>query len=252
VDDPSVRVPDGIEPISAYRAWVFSIEHGQAELFPLGGWSADWRAAASGWATATCLRAIHEAPSEGCSCGFYSLKDLHEAITLGSPIHATFQSGGMGLVLGRVLLSGKVIEHESGYRAERAQVAELIPFCGTERSVMVLVNRLGVGMAAAVEPSLPLDISNPQPRSLPPPPSRAIPAPSDDALGRTIVGVLATLLLVAGSVLLVSGTWQPPVALFLISIVTIGRSSESMGETYREWRDTRARSGPLRLVPPPI
>jgi hypothetical protein len=32
-----------------------------------------------------------------------------------------------GVVFGRVELAGKVIEHETGYRAERAHIAELIP-----------------------------------------------------------------------------------------------------------------------------
>ncbi|MCD6022339.1 MAG: hypothetical protein K0R20_2049 [Actinomycetia bacterium] len=31
------------------------------------------------------------------------------------------------MVFGRVELAGKVIEHETGYRAERAHIAELIP-----------------------------------------------------------------------------------------------------------------------------
>ena len=52
--------------------------------------------------------------------------------------------------MGRVELAGKVIEHEHGYRAERARVAEFIPIHGWERPVMVLGNRLGVPIANAV------------------------------------------------------------------------------------------------------
>jgi hypothetical protein len=53
-------------------------------------------------------------------------------------------------VLGRVLLAGKVIEHDEGYRAERARIAELIPVKGTERTVELLAAALGLPMGAAV------------------------------------------------------------------------------------------------------
>ncbi len=37
VDDPLGRIPDSIEPISAYRAWFYSIEGRTAELYPISG-----------------------------------------------------------------------------------------------------------------------------------------------------------------------------------------------------------------------
>jgi hypothetical protein len=56
-----------------------------------------------------------------------------------------------GVVMGRVELAGKIIEHERGYRAERARIAELIPFRGTEQSVMILAARLGLPISEPVD-----------------------------------------------------------------------------------------------------
>jgi len=50
-----------------------------------------------------------------------------------------------------VELAGKIIEHEWGYRAERARIVEFIPLAGTERSVMILAARLGVPIAEPVD-----------------------------------------------------------------------------------------------------
>jgi hypothetical protein len=58
------------------------------------------------------------------------------------------------LVLGRVALAGKVIEHEHGYRAERARILELIPIQGTEVSVKHLGALLGLPVGTPV-PSIP-------------------------------------------------------------------------------------------------
>jgi hypothetical protein len=66
------------------------------------------------------------------------------------------------VVLGRVELAGKIIEHEWGYRAERARIAELIPFRGTEQSVMILAARLGLPISEPVD--MPSRV-----RTLPPP-----------------------------------------------------------------------------------
>ena len=163
MDPSSVRVPDGIEPISAYRAWFYSIEGRKAQLRPLSAPNISsrgngWDGAGANWVTASCAlvgSSTHEVPSEDCSCGFYSLKELDHAVDLASPFRFMSIPGRKvdQVVLGRILLSGKVIEHDFGYRAERARIAELIPFRGSERSVMVLADRLGVGMGSAVEPN---------------------------------------------------------------------------------------------------
>lgn len=57
----------------------------------------------------------HSPPQPHGHCGIYAMKDLMRLIE-GPMAH---------FVWGAVLLSGRVIEHEHGYRAERAQVAAL-------------------------------------------------------------------------------------------------------------------------------
>lgn len=175
-----MRVPDGIEPIVGYRCWSYTVSLDGVSLFPLSRFGAArsatsaWAGAESRWVEARCLSesafpphfpsqilrdilgidpgaAIsslpHEVPMEDCSCGFYAMRDLVpelvgtiSAALLRPPIQ----------VLGRVLLSGKVIEHAEGYRAERARIAELIPWKGTERTVTRIATALGLPMGAAV------------------------------------------------------------------------------------------------------
>ena len=256
MDDPSPRIPDSIEPISAYRAWFYSIDGRTAELYPISGsskWNA-WEGAGSTWVTASCPRfrsPTHEVPSEGCSCGFYSHKELDLAVDHAGIFHLmTMQGQGPDqVVLGRILLSGKVIEHEWGYRAERARIAELIPFRGTERSIMVLAHRLGVGMAPAVEPtSLEEEIHVALAGPAAPPPVRAN-APSDPTESAAL-GVLAIVSLIAAFV--VAAAWgQIWVPLIVVSIGQIGRSADSMAKAYRDLRDWRSGgSNRPRFLPP--
>lgn len=255
MDDPSVRTSDSIEPISAYRAWFYSIEGTSAQLFPLSGVTmrTDWESAGARWVTASCPvsgSASHEVPSEGCSCGFYSHKDLDVAVSHAGIYHFwTIRGQGPGpVVLGRVLLAGKVIEHESGYRAERARVAELIPFRGTERSIMVLAHRLGVGMAPAVEPSTAEEVFD---LALTPPPRRRrIPLAARDPLSSPAAGLLAIVGLIAASVIVLAGG-PPLIPLVVVSILQLGRSSDSMAKAYRDWRDWRGSgSNRPRFLPP--
>jgi hypothetical protein len=74
----------------------------------------------------------HIAPDEDCTCGFYATKSRDDSPSL--PFVMLAQAGltpergeGAGVVFGCVHLAGKVIEHDAGYRAERARIAELIP-----------------------------------------------------------------------------------------------------------------------------
>lgn len=71
--------------------------------------------------TATCgRRPPDEVPhTDGCSCGIYAAKDLHELMSdfVGSQIE--------GFAAGLVALSGKVVEHQYGYRAAHARVVAL-------------------------------------------------------------------------------------------------------------------------------
>jgi hypothetical protein len=174
-----VRVPDAIEPLIGYRAWVFEVDRNRASLFPLCGpdpRGSVWNGAHKGWVSANCgfrgphephvittatiatsVRPVpepetcnycdfHQVPDESCSCGFYSLKSLP---SVGEP------SGG-GVILGAVELAGKVIEYTLGFRAERARIVELTPVAGTERDAMRLANRLGLPLTASVSPWTPV------------------------------------------------------------------------------------------------
>jgi type IV secretory pathway VirB2 component (pilin) len=273
MDVPSPRIPDAIEPISAYRAWFFSIEGRTARLHPLSGpiqTSEAWEGAGSTWVTASCPRfgsTTHEVPSEGCSCGFYSLKELELAVAHTEMLHlmathvATQGRRHGQVVLGRVLLSGKVIEHDLGYRAERARISELIPFRGTERSIMVLANRLGVGMAPAVDPGLREEVVRALVGSSGPPPTharaprKAPTQPPADALSGPVAGVLAIVVLIAASMLSLAGVWQPPIAVVFLSLLQLGRSADSLSQMFRDLRDWRGsgmnRPRFLPPVPPP-
>jgi hypothetical protein len=263
MDDPSPRIPDAIEPIAAYRAWFYSIEGRTAQLYPLAGPPVSslgnaWEGAGTTWVTASCTRfgsAAHEVPSEGCTCGFYSLKELELVVEHAAIFHHMGVMGpGPGrVVLGRILLSGKVIEHDLGYRAERARIAELIPFRGTERSIMVLAHRLGVGMAPAVEPGSQEEVL----RQLVGPSRRGLRAPMRPTTNPdTVAGVLAIVVLMAASIGLLTGLWQqPPIGLFIASLIRLGCSTGSMSQAFRDLRDWRGsgsnRPRFLRSVPPP-
>ncbi len=80
------------------------------------------------------LQSIRPAPCEdvpgehcksgvGWGCGFYAYKTHGQAVTASS---LGWESMGLNAVA-RVLLSGKVIEHEAGYRAEILEVVEVEP-----------------------------------------------------------------------------------------------------------------------------
>jgi hypothetical protein len=166
MDVSSAVVPDGIEPLVGYRAWLAVIERHGTTLYSLGGpgsFGGCWDLAVSGWATSACrvdrsrlLRVNrdrassrastneawgppHRAPQEGCSCGFYATKDLAPVTFFVHP----------EIVVGRVDLAGKVIEHDYGYRAQHARIAALIPVPGTERSALKVANRLGIRLEEA-------------------------------------------------------------------------------------------------------
>jgi hypothetical protein len=81
-----------------------------------------------------------EVPDEACSCGFYALRDLTPELIRAVAFYRKLKWSGR--VVGRVLLAGKIVEHEMGYRAQLARIAELIPVEGTEWSVTQLAERL--------------------------------------------------------------------------------------------------------------
>ncbi len=162
MDSLQDRVPDGIEPMVGYRLWVYVLGGRRAQLHslrllslivhPLG--KSDWDGAASGWVFASCNK-CGRAPNEDCTCGFYAVNLLSQLLPpfpFRTPESGVNRGVESGIVLGRVELAGKIIEHEYGYRAERARIAELIPMRGTERTVMRLGARLGLPIGRPVAP----------------------------------------------------------------------------------------------------
>jgi hypothetical protein len=169
-DEGFERAPDGIVPLVGYRMWQVEDEDGEPVFLSPMHPSRDWNAATQGWVSASCSVGSdelfvsadgelawgpipHRVPGEGCSCGFYAMKELgaqlRHAVTMS--VHAADRTGMKEVfVLGRVELAGKVIEHELGYRAERARIVELIPLRGQERTVEAIAQRAGVGVGRPV------------------------------------------------------------------------------------------------------
>jgi hypothetical protein len=160
--------PDLIEPIVGYRAWRYTISEG-VQLFPLNAKArllpkSEWEDAWAAWVTSSCQvpgDVTHLAPDEDCTCGFYALKSPENVAEFTAAI--IFQSaasraeGGEEAVLGRVLLAGKVIEHETGYRAERARIAELIPTTTDGGMTRSLAARLGLPVGPTLDTAAVLD-----------------------------------------------------------------------------------------------
>jgi hypothetical protein len=170
--NPVVTIPDGIEPIVAYRAWSCRVDGIEPTLLSLGGHGGDvWNDASDNWVRASCAmfhwmseaarEAFHDrglpvpsltegdphaAPAEGCTCGFYALKSVTDAFEMFGRVDRN--------LIGRVKLAGKVIEHEFGYRAQRARIDALIPIVGNESLTALVALRRGVD----VDHSAPLDL----------------------------------------------------------------------------------------------
>lgn len=89
-------------PVLAWRSWRVT-DHGL-----VGAWQALW---SDDHMVATCDRLPHHAPDWDCRCGIYGLKEMPVSVEPG--------------VTGIVELSGQVIEHEDGYRAEKARIKQL-------------------------------------------------------------------------------------------------------------------------------
>jgi len=60
---------------------------------------------------------------EGCWCGFWAMKDPAQMALRLASLNARPEPR---VVLGKVELAGTVIEHDFGYRAERARIARIL------------------------------------------------------------------------------------------------------------------------------
>lgn len=158
--DCTLLAPDGIVPLIGYRLWKLAEARGHRMLVSMNGDVAidvsiedPWLDQRPRWLTARCLsgrRALHPAPAEGCTCGFYAVKSL---FTLGAMFAFSYQlreDGDPIMVGGRVEMAGKVIEHDLGYRVERIRIAELLPFEGSEHVVGRFARRVGVHVGTSI------------------------------------------------------------------------------------------------------
>ena len=93
--------------ITAYRSWKVSTKF---EL--VGSWRHEpWAKEVS----ATCIHHEGEVPKEDCQCGYYAYKK--------PTLHGRHEYSVA--ILGVVLLHGKIVEHEIGFRAEKAIIETL-------------------------------------------------------------------------------------------------------------------------------
>jgi hypothetical protein len=99
----SANLPDDDAPILGARAWGIGIDHRPFGMTG-GAWSEPWNGA-------SCRYHAHAAPDVGCTCGIYAYNRL------GQWVHKS-----RDLILGLVELSGKVVVHDGGWRAQYATV----------------------------------------------------------------------------------------------------------------------------------
>ncbi len=112
------------EAIVGYRVW--SVRHDRLE-----GSRRVWRSPS---ATAACDNTADPPPSPHtgarCACGIYAAKEVHR-------LRREFPGiGHRGVAVGKVHLSGRVIEHTHGYRAQHAEVVEIV--VGTDSGLVHL------------------------------------------------------------------------------------------------------------------
>lgn len=137
-----------VGPVQGYRYWRVEWDHGQPvlrSLYRATLWPAQDPLQAtceakpdrvSAWFRQVLHRetARHVAPTWGCECGIYGLARFDRTENL--EISPQCQRGLFGdhwQVAGVVLLWGRVVQHERGYRAEYARPAKLLAVPGLAR-----------------------------------------------------------------------------------------------------------------------
>jgi hypothetical protein len=141
-----------VGPLQAYRYWHARWHEGKPVLqslysptiwppdAPLQAMCENSPGALAGWVRRLLLRpaAIHPAPTWGCGCGIYGLLRLEgeEYPELWPHMYQRGLFRHSVHVFGAVLLWGRVIQHEQGYRAEYGRPVKLLTdpalLCGRE------------------------------------------------------------------------------------------------------------------------
>jgi hypothetical protein len=114
-----VRAPDYAEALIGWRVWcvvetragllLASVIHDH--VWPVGRET-----------VAACLHG-HAAPNADCACGIHAAREPAAVL---SYLHGRDEPSTVARVLGRVRLWGRVVEHEGGWRAERAYPLDLV------------------------------------------------------------------------------------------------------------------------------
>ena len=170
--EPLDRIPDGIEPMVGFRMWLYTLHRFQPQLHPINSLGhatgpSPWEGAESGWVVASCAAGPvdpEHVPGWSCTCGFYATKNLAQFYKAIALVDLPPREDGvkLGWIFGRVELAGKIIEHDYGYRAQRARIAELNPVEGDERNGSHLAALLGLPIADPVPvPAMPLSPNPP-------------------------------------------------------------------------------------------
>ena len=120
---PDDRGGDGSEPLLGWRVWrVATTRTGwRRRGYVLRAISDDEPWPQHAPMLARCRSRSHNAPEENCRCGIYGMRDP-------SPPPYGLPSAGF-VAVGRVALWGRVVVHETGYRAEFGYPQRLGFFC---------------------------------------------------------------------------------------------------------------------------
>lgn len=150
--EPTLIVPDSIEPVSGWRAWKLRVTPEDVHTDPASGDSLVHRlleaermkterkqpmllksvSHSTVWhprqeVVATCSKGDHDVPRESCTCGLYAARTLAHLMTMTYPKYNA--DTGQFTVIGEVAMWGGLVEGTQGWRGERAYPTALyLPF----------------------------------------------------------------------------------------------------------------------------
>ena len=113
-----MRAPDYAEPLIGWRVWCVTRTRSGFRLASVirdDVWPVDAELVAG-------CDSGHSAPYEDCACGIHATRDPEAVL---SYLRGRDEPATVARVLGRVQLWGRVVEHERGWRAERARALDV-------------------------------------------------------------------------------------------------------------------------------
>ncbi|MDX1608434.1 MAG: hypothetical protein R3251_04450 [Candidatus Spechtbacterales bacterium] len=114
--------PDSFKPLVGYRVWRLY------NPFPVlyAGALRNSIAWTTGTTEAMCINEkAHKAPAEDCDCGIYALVDMWSIMSRYKPSYHITSEDTTYKILGSVVLWGKIVPGDKGYKAQKAAVAAL-------------------------------------------------------------------------------------------------------------------------------